>query len=63
MPEMNGFQAASQICSVTPQMPILIYTQFDGPAPEVKLKLKNPCIRKIIGKDSPKELLSAIGAL
>jgi DNA-binding NarL/FixJ family response regulator len=63
MPKMNGFQAASEICSSSPQVPILIYTQFDGAAPEVKLELKNACIRKIIGKESPKELLSALEAL
>jgi len=62
MPEMDGLEAASHICSASPQVPILVYTQFDV-APEIELELKRLCIRKIIRKDTPKELLSALEAL
>ena len=61
MPEMDGLEAASHICSASPQVPILVYTQFDGES-EVKRE-QNPCIRKVISKKSPTELLTALEAL
>ena len=62
MPEMDGFEAARQIDSASPQMPILIYSHFGG-TPEIRLELKNVYNRGIISKNSPKELLRALEAL
>jgi DNA-binding NarL/FixJ family response regulator len=62
MPGMSGFHAASQICSASQQLAIFIFTQFDVP-PKIELKLENLCIRKIISKLSPEELLTALETL
>jgi len=58
MPVMNGYEAASHISSASPDMPILIYTQFAA-AP------KSQCVgvRQIINKGSPHILLSALKEL
>jgi DNA-binding NarL/FixJ family response regulator len=58
MPEMDGFEAASQISSATPAVPILIYTNF-AVAPGTKVV----GVRQIINKESPQALLSALDAL
>ena len=58
MPEMDGFEAASQISSATPAVPILMYTNFD-----VAPGTKAVGVRQIINKASPQALLSALGAL
>jgi len=62
MPEMDGLEAARQIRSASPQVPILMYTAFQG-AVESGLKLANSYVRKIIRKDSPNELLNALESL
>jgi len=58
MPEMDGFEAASQISSATPAVSILMYTNFD-----VAPGTKAVGVRQIINKASPQALLSALGAL
>jgi DNA-binding NarL/FixJ family response regulator len=58
MPEMDGFEAASQISSATPAVPILVYTSF-AVAPGTKVV----GVRQIINKVSPQALLSALDAL
>jgi DNA-binding NarL/FixJ family response regulator len=58
MPEMDGFEAASQISSATQAVPILIYTNF-AVAPGTKVV----AVRQIINKVSPQALLSALDAL
>ena len=60
MPYMNGFEAARRIGSASPGMPIIIFTQCKID-PEVILQLNDLGVRQIIGKDSPKELLRALG--
>ena len=62
MPEMNGVDAARQIYSASPRLPILMYTAFDVAA-EISRRLPNGCVRRIIQKDSPNELLKALEAL
>jgi len=58
MPEMDGFEAASQISSATPAVPILMYTDF-----AVAQDTKVVGVRQIINKESPQALLSALAAL
>ena len=58
MPVMNGYEAASHICSAAPDMPILIYTQFAAAPNSASVG-----IRQIINKASPHILLSAVRAL
>jgi len=63
MPEMNGLQAASQISSVSPGLPILIYTNYAF-SPETKLDAMKSGVREIINKcASPGQLISAVETL
>lgn len=59
MPDANGIQAGSEICSTMPNTPILLYTLYKTPELEVAAKLVG--IRQIIGKEGgAADLLSAI---
>jgi DNA-binding NarL/FixJ family response regulator len=63
MPEMDGLEAACQISSASPEMPILIYTNL-AVGPEAKLEAKKYGVREIINKGAaPEQLLSAVEAL
>jgi DNA-binding NarL/FixJ family response regulator len=63
MPEMDGLEAASQISSASPEVPILIYTNL-AVGPEAKLEAKKYGVREIINKGAaPEQLVSAVEAL
>ena len=63
MPEMDGLQAAHQIFSASPEVPILIYTAHAF-SPEAKLEARKIGVRDVVNKGgSPHELISAVEAL
>jgi DNA-binding NarL/FixJ family response regulator len=63
MPEMDGLQAAQQIFSASPEVPILIYTAHAF-SPEANLEARKIGVRDVINKGgSPNELTSAVEAL
>jgi DNA-binding NarL/FixJ family response regulator len=60
MPKMDGLQAASQISSASPDMPILVYTNY-AVSPEAKLEAKKHGARAVINKGaSPEQLINAL---
>jgi DNA-binding NarL/FixJ family response regulator len=60
MPEMDGLKAASQISLTSPDVPIVIYTNY-AVSPETKLEAKKHGVREIINKGaSPDQLLSTV---
>lgn len=63
MPKMDGLQAASQISTAFPHLPILIYTNYDL-SREAKLGARKHGVRQVINKGaSPGLLVKAIAAL
>lgn len=63
MPEMNGLEAASHIFSASPDLPIMIYSNYAF-SPEAKLDVIKSGVRQIINKsDSPNQLVSAVETL
>lgn len=55
MPIMNGLEAARQIVSILPGIPILLYTLTD--AEQIKLDAANAGIREVVSKAAGTELL------
>jgi len=63
MPEMDGLQAASQISSASPDLPILIYTSH-AVSPEAKLEAKKHGVWGVLNKGaSPEQLINAVESL
>ena len=63
MPKMDGFQAAGQISSASPHVPILVYTNHSV-SPEAKLEAKKHGVREVINKGaSPNQLVNAVESL
>jgi DNA-binding NarL/FixJ family response regulator len=60
MPQMNGFQAAKQIHSTSPHMPILIFTGYAISLRD-KLETRECGVRDIISKTTaPSRLMDAV---
>ena len=63
MPRMDGLQAASLISTASPEIPILIYTNYAVP-PETKLEARKYGVREILNKEtSPDQLIAAVESL
>lgn len=63
MPEMDGLQAAREIFSASPELPILIYTACAF-TPEAKLEARKIGVRDVINKEaSLDQLISVVEAL
>jgi DNA-binding NarL/FixJ family response regulator len=63
MPKMDGLQAAGQISSASPTVPILVYTNY-AVSPEVKLEAEKHGVREVINKAaSPDQLANALESL
>jgi DNA-binding NarL/FixJ family response regulator len=63
MPELTGLEAACQIFSASPNVPILIYTNY-ACSPETKLEAMKNGVRQVINKGaSPDELVRAVETL
>ena len=63
MPKMDGLQAASQISSASPTVPILVYTNYSV-SPEAELEAKKHGVREVINKGaSPNQLANAVELL
>jgi DNA-binding NarL/FixJ family response regulator len=63
MPEMDGLQAASQISSAFPNLPILIYTNY-ALSSEAILEAKRHGVRQVVNKGSlVNHLMSAVETL
>lgn len=63
MPERDGLQAARDIVSAFPEVPILLYTACAF-SPEAKLEARKCGVRDVINKGAaPEQLMGAIEAL
>ena len=63
MPEQDGLQAARDISSALPDVPIILYTACAF-SPEAKLEARKCGVRDVINKEaSPEQLISAIESL
>jgi DNA-binding NarL/FixJ family response regulator len=63
MPKMDGLQAAGQISSASPTVPILVYTNY-AVSQEAKLEAKKHGVREVINKGaSPNQLVDAVELL
>jgi len=56
MPKLDGLQAASQISTAFPHLPILIYTNYTLPR-EAKLEARKHGVRQVINKGAAPDLL------
>lgn len=60
MPKMDGLQAAREISSASPDVPIVIYTNYVFP-PEAKLDAAKLGVRQVITKGAPgAQLVTAV---
>jgi len=61
MPHVDGLQAAGQIASALPHIPILLYTQHAVSA-EAKMEAKKLGVLEVVIKEAPDQLLRAVEA-
>jgi DNA-binding NarL/FixJ family response regulator len=62
MPEMNGFQAAKEISSKTPDLPMLLFT-VQQVSNELSKQARNAGFRGALSKNTGSEVVHAIEAL
>jgi CheY-like chemotaxis protein len=58
MPEMNGFEAARQISSALPSVPIFLNTLYASP--QVEKEAENVGVERVISKSEEYQLIPAI---
>jgi DNA-binding NarL/FixJ family response regulator len=62
MPDMNGFQAAKEISSKDPELPMLLFT-VQQVSKELSKQAKNAGFRGALSKNTGSEVVHAIQAL